>query len=211
MTPLNPDQPQHPPASFGHRLIAFLFETVILFVILIVVCSMVIPIIASLLGDKYRATFADSFDSFLSLLFIVLLCTAVIVLVIWGGLLEGIRGRTPGKTVAGLKVISADDHDQTIGFMKGIAREIIRCIPIILYCLYAITSIENSDQSYAVFFLVLFLLSVVVFVLDHLWPLWDKDRQTLHDKIANSHVISKESEIIEQDLCDKRKLPGGLR
>ena len=54
----------------------------------------------------------------------------VLMLVIWGGLLKGIRGLTPGKVMAGLKVVSADDHNQTIGFARGIAREVIRTFPI---------------------------------------------------------------------------------
>ena len=37
---------------------------------------------------------------------------------------------------------------------------------------------------------VLFLLSILVFVLNHLWPWWDEERQALHDKIANSHVVN---------------------
>lgn len=145
-------------------------------------------------------------NSFLSLLFTALLYAAVIVLAIWGGLLEGIWGCTPGKVVAGLKVVSAEDHNKTIGFTRGIAREIIRSSPIILLCLSAITGIESSDQSYSVFFLVLFLLSVLVFVIDHLWPLWDKERQTLHDKIAYSHVISKETKTMNKIYTIIRKI-----
>ena len=51
-----------------------------------------------------------------------LFCATVLMLVIWGGLLKGILGLTPGKVMAGLKVVSADDHNQTIGFVRGIAR-----------------------------------------------------------------------------------------
>ena len=43
-----------------------------------------------------------------------------------------------------------------------------------------------------------FLVFVLIFTLDHLWPLWDRERQTLHDKIASSHVISKESKIMNK-------------
>ena len=97
---------------------------------------------------------------------------------------------TLGKKMAGLKVVSADDHTQTIGFVGGIIREMIRFSPIIFFCLYILVGLE-SYLFPTVLFLVLFLLSVPVFVLDHLWPLWDKEKQALHDKIAKSHVVSK--------------------
>ena len=209
MTQPNPDETPFLLANWGHRLIAFLVEMVIFIVIFIVFYSVVMPIVEDLVrDDKNYATFADAINSFLSLLFTALLYAAVIVLAIWGGLLEGIWGCTPGKVVAGLKVVSAEDHNKTIGFTRGIAREIIRSSPIILLCLSAITGIESPDQSYSVFFLVLFLLSVPMFVLDHLWPLWDKERQALHDKIANSHVVSKESTIVEQVPYDNRRRTG---
>ena len=98
---------------------------------------------------------------------------------------------TLGKKLAGLKVVSAKDHNQTIGFMRGVFRETIRFSPIIFFCLSALSGLEeNSSQLNTVFFLVLWLLSMLVFVLDHLWPLWDKEKQALHDKMANSHVVN---------------------
>ena len=207
MTPPNQNETQLPLAKLGDRTLVFLVEIVIFIVIFIVFYSVVMPIVDDLVrDDENYATFADAMNSFLSLLFTALLYAAVIVLAIWGGLLEGIWGCTPGKVVAGLKVVSAEDHNKTIGFTRGIAREIIRSSPIILLCLSAITGIESSDQSYSVFFLVLFLLSVLVFVIDHLWPLWDKERQTLHDKIAYSHVISKETKTMNKIYTIIRKI-----
>ena len=119
-----------------------------------------------------------------------LLISMFLLLAIWGGLFEGTWGMTLGKKMAGLKVVSADDHTQTIGFVGGIIREMIRFSPIIFFCLYILVGLE-SYLFPTVLFLVLFLLSVPVFVLDHLWPLWDKEKQALHDKIAKSHVVSK--------------------
>ena len=29
----------------------------------------------------------------------------------------------------------------------------------------------------------------LVFLVDHLWPLWDDQNQTLHDKVIRSHVV----------------------
>ena len=125
-----------------------------------------------------------------------LLNSTLFLLVIWGGLFEGTWGMTLGKKFAGLKVVSAKDHNQTIGFMRGVFRETIRFSPIIFFCLSVLSDLEeNSSQLNTVFFLVLCLLSIPVFVLDHLWPLWDKEKQALHDKIAKSHVVFKESAV----------------
>ena len=120
--------------------------------------------------------------------------STIFLLVIWGGLFEGTWGMTLGKKFAGLKVVSAKDHHQTIGFMRGIFRETIRFSPIIFFCFYILSGLANYLFC-TLLFLVLFLLSVPVFVLDHLWPLWDKEKQALHDKMAKSHVVSKESAV----------------
>ena len=126
-------------------------------------------------------------------LLVVLFWTTVVVQVIWGGLLEGIWGITPGKAAlrlkrkpVKLKVVSADDHNQTIGFARGIAREITRPIPYMPYLLFILLNVEAPEQLYWV----LILLSVLIFILNHLWPRWDEERQALHDKIANSHVVN---------------------
>ena len=184
MTPPDLDQPQHPLADLTDRTFAFLIDAVILFVIIVSITMSTVPIIDKLLFDNNYFYFA---------LVLVLFCTTVFVQVIWGGLLEGIWGLTPGKTAlrlkrkpVKLKVVSADDHNQTIGFARGIAREIIRPIPYMPYLLFLLFDVEASEQFYGV----LLLLSLLVFVLDHLWPGRDKERQALHDKIANSHVVN---------------------
>ena len=216
----DPDETPLLLADWGHRLIAFLIETVVFFVIFIVVSRAIWPITENLIsGDEYHATVGGARGTSFSLLFMILLYTAVIVLIIWGGLLEGIWGLTPGKKMTGLKVVSAKDHNQTIGFARGIAREITRSIPIIPYFLFTLSVFGNLNQLYIALSLVLLLPSVLVFVLDHLWPLWDKERQALHDKIAKSHVVSEETGIIEQVLYNKLNRfytirgdsPGGFR
>lgn len=85
---------------------------------------------------------------------------------IGGGLLIGLWGRTPGKAALKLKVVSADDHGRLIGFLRGTGREaargIVGFIPFV---------------------------GTLVFLVNHLWPLWDDQNQTLHDKVIRSHVV----------------------
>ena len=190
MTSPDPDQPQHPLANLDDRFSAFVIDAVTFFVTVISLTMTTVPIIDNLLSDD---------NYFYFVLAIATISIILLVLVIWGGLLEGMWGLTPGKAILGLKtmpvkrlkvtpvklkVVSADDHNQTIGFARGIAREIIRSTPLLTYFLLLFL---NADLR---IFGTLLLLSVLVFVLDHLWPLWDKKRQALHDKIANSHVVN---------------------
>ena len=127
-------------------------------------------------------------------LFTVLFWASVFVTVIWGGLFEGLWGLTPGKVAIGLKVVSADDHSQTIGIIRGIVREIIRAIPFLV----GFPTAQETIGPAFVLFLVL-----VCWPIDHLWALWDRERQTLHDKIASSHVISKEPKIMNNIYMNK--------
>ena len=92
----------------------------------------------------------------------------------------------------GLKVVSADDHSQTIGIIRGIVREIIRAIPFLVGFLTAQETIGPA-----------FVLFLACWPINHLWALWDRERQTLHDKIANSHVISKEPKIMNNKIMNK--------
>lgn len=189
MTPSNPDQPSARQANWHHRLIAFLIDAAILIVIFWVSFWIIAPDLN--LSHGPSATFAEVFNSYLSALFTTLVWSLLILLVIWGGLLEGKWGRTPGKAAAGLNVVSADDHNQTIGFWGGVAREIVRSIPFLYLFL---NEIEFSDMALipeAEVKMFLLLGPCLVFLLiNHLWLRRNKGSQTLHDKFANSHVIS---------------------
>jgi len=185
MTSPDPDRPQYPLADLKDRVSAFLIDAAIFFVIVVCLTVTIVAIVEKQTSD-------DDYYSLL-VLAVVLFWTTVLVQVIWGGLLEGIWGLTPGKAAlklkripVKLKVVSADDHNQTIGLARGIAREIIRPIAYMPYLLFLLLNVRASEQFYGV----LLLLSLLVFVLDHLWPGRDKERQALHDKIANSHVVN---------------------
>ena len=104
------------------------------------------------------------------------------VLLIWGGLLEGKWGRTPGKAVMRLKVVSANDHNHTIGIARGIARIIIASSVLPLLLLSNMTMTQVNATFYWI--------CLVFWLSDHLWPICDNQHQTFHDKITGSHVIS---------------------
>lgn len=152
------DPSRLPLASWGRRLGAFAIDVVIGLVIFLAV---VVPsleferdadgVITGVTGPQLGASGIIAF---------------VLGALIWGGLLIGLWGRTPGKAALKLKVVSADDHGRLLGFLRGTGREaargIVNFIPFV---------------------------GTLVFLVDHLWPLWDDQNQTLHDKVIRSHVV----------------------
>lgn len=153
---------------------AFLIDAVFLIAVYVITFVVMFPIVVDDLtsNDDPSVIFANALTR-------LLFFTTVLVIVICG-LLEGKWGRTPGKVVVKLKVVLDDDYNQTIGAKRGITRGMIKSITFLLVALpFFITPPAE---------VVLLLLSLVS--IDHLWPLWDNQNQTLHDKVANSHVVS---------------------
>lgn len=70
-------------------------------------------------------------------------------------------GQTVGKKALGIRVRHAEE-DRAIGYGPSAGR-------------YFIT------VAFSIFY--------VPLLLDYLWPLWDRQNQTLHDKVANSIVV----------------------
>lgn len=71
----------------------------------------------------------------------------------------GKEGQTLGKKALGIKVVKKD-FQQAPGYMSAFLREVVGKF-----------------------------VSAIVFGLGYLWMLWDKDKQTWHDKIAGTIVI----------------------
>jgi uncharacterized RDD family membrane protein YckC len=72
------------------------------------------------------------------------------------------RGQTPGKRALGIRVVS-DMTGEPIGYGRAFGR-------------YVMTVVFG------------FLL-MIPWLLDYLWPLWDRKNQSLHDKIVGSVVV----------------------
>lgn len=75
----------------------------------------------------------------------------------------GSRGQTPGKQLLRIKVVDAGDQRTPIGFRRAFSRWLFTAL---LWGLFTVPG-----------------------VLDHLWPLRDSRRQTLHDKLARCVVV----------------------
>ena len=86
------------------------------------------------------------------------------------------------KAAMRLKVVSANDHNCTIGIARGIARLFVASSVLAPYFL----AITGAPFSVAIFWI-----GLVLWLSDHLlWPILDNQNQTFHDKITGSHVIS---------------------
>ena len=80
------------------------------------------------------------------------------------------KGATPGKMVLGIRVRLRDrpGHPSVAVVLKRLIIPVVAMIPLLSY----ITGIAA--------------------LLDYLWPLWDENRQALHDKLAGTNVVLKD-------------------
>ena len=96
------------------------------------------------------------------------LITGLLFLVYATVLYGGPRGQTVGMMAVGVRVVREGAHD-ALGygraFWRALAEQFLRILA-------AVTLILG-----------------VVWLLDMLFPLWDKKRQTLHDKLAKTVVL----------------------
>ena len=100
--------------------------------------------------------------------FILFILTLVVGYIIWW-LLVLDRAQTPGKQIVGIWVIG--DDGSRVGFGRMFLREFV-----IEAILFGIASAMTLG---------------IVGLLDMLWPLWDKDNQALHDKVASTVVVQR--------------------
>ena len=98
---------------------------------------------------------------------------------IWFGFYSAKRGQTPGKQILGLRVIELDGTIPTAGTMW--LREVV-----IKGLLWNLT----EPFSYAAY----------------IWAFFDKDRQTVHDKMVDTYVIYHRGEV--EDLTPVPLAPG---
>ena len=89
----------------------------------------------------------------------------VLITLLYGAILCGsARGQTVGMMAVGARAVN-EQTGQSIGFGMALWR--------------------------AFFEYLLFLVCIIPWVVDMLWPAWDSRNQTLHDKVAKTVVIKK--------------------
>ena len=164
-------------ASWGERLGAALIDFIIISVSAMICLGiwvmLVFYVVIRILDDE---TPSSPLDDMLLPLSLILPLVVIFFLPLMNGILAGTWGRTLGKAAVNLKVVLATNHDRTIGLWRGIGRETLRWLVLIL------THISGWSPH-------VFAVGAVIFLVDHLWPLWDRNNQTLHDKVVRSHVV----------------------
>jgi uncharacterized RDD family membrane protein YckC len=73
------------------------------------------------------------------------------------------NGQTLGKQATGIRIVRDDGKQMTFGralLREGVGKQLLGIITLYIYL-----------------------------VVDYLWPLWDRENQALHDKIASTHVV----------------------
>ena len=150
-------------ARMGRRVVAYLLDGLIPAAAII---FLIVWFFAGLIVD-----FDDDTDQWgFAVLGIALLVSLLGYVVWWLIVLR--RGQTPGKQLLGIRVVRIDGRASGWGWT--FLRE------------FAIKGVAVGVLSQF-----LFGLGAIVWIVDLLWAFWDKDRQTLHDKIMKTVVVDE--------------------
>ena len=113
------------------------------------------------------ATYPQRVIAFL-LDFVLIPLTLVIGYLIWWLIVLG-RAQTPGKQIVGIQVVK--DTGEPVGWGYMFLREFV---------------IKGLLGGFLSSF------AGIYFVVDHIWPLFDDDKQTIHDKMVSTLVVKKQ-------------------
>ena len=101
--------------------------------------------------------------------------------------LHGTTGQTFGKKALGIRVVRK--NQQPMNMEIAARRVAIAAGTGIASMLLFLVMYNGSVSSLSTFSTLSFGLSLIS-LLDYLWALWDGERQTLHDKVANTVVVN---------------------
>jgi uncharacterized RDD family membrane protein YckC len=156
---------QAPYATWGIRVGGYLIDTVIFLVVLVVLFILFRhsnTLEVHLMARRGNGTQRRHFST------VPFLITGVLYVVYGTVLCGSSRGQTVGMMAVGVRAVRAGSLE-TLGYGRALARALVEGV------------LRLVD-------LVFFVLGLV-WLLDMLFPLWDKKRQTLHDKVAGSVVL----------------------
>jgi uncharacterized RDD family membrane protein YckC len=152
-------------ATFGVRLGGYLIDFVIFIPVFVVLAVLFRHTHVLAVHFNMRANGARQRRSFSLLSF---LFTGLASLVYVTTLCGGKRGQTVGMMAVGIRVVRDVTYD-VVGYGRALGRSLV-------------------EQVFRLLGSATIILGVV-WLLDMLFPLWDKKRQTLHDKIAQTVVL----------------------
>lgn len=118
------------------------------------------------------------------------------------------RAQTPGKRIFGIRAVRSDTG-QPLGWKTMFVREFpVKWFPF-WFCPFWFSSIWHllgfepvgdlidywpgaefiNNYLFLIDLIMFAIMLLVVFPFDNLWPLWDKDNQTLHDKLVRTYIV----------------------
>ncbi len=146
-------------AGWGTRFLAKVIDTIIILVPAIVL------VLTIAIDDVRNFTASNNgFQFSFGGRIIVAQLLGAIIGFVYLSVLNG-QGQTLGKKVLGIRVVNRQ-NGQPLGTGKGFLRHLTQFIGSFLSCF-----------------------GLLYLILDSLWPLWDGNKQALHDKVAGSVVI----------------------
>ena len=149
-------------ATFLQRVAAHVIDTVLLYLPLLGLMVILVVLVFGVLVEE------EDVEDVVRLLVIVALGSLVLFAgyAIWWLIALG-RGQTPGKQLVGIRVVK--DSGEPSGWGYTFLRELV------------IKALVGGFLSGAT--------GGIYFVVDYLWPLFDRDSQALHDKMVGTLVV----------------------
>jgi uncharacterized RDD family membrane protein YckC len=154
-----------PYAGWGTRLGGYLIDAVI-FIPVLAVLYLALRHTSTL--EVHLMTRRNGTHTRRSVSLLAPLITAVLFVIYATVMYGGARGQTVGMMAVGVRVVRDEAHD-ALGYGRALWR----------------ASVEQFLRILATVTVIL----GVIWLLDMLFPLWDKKRQTLHDKLAKTVVL----------------------
>jgi uncharacterized RDD family membrane protein YckC len=148
-----------PYAQWGTRFGGYVIDFVIFFVVQVVIGALVRH--AHVLTLRFRMTNQNGVVHHNTFSLLALLITAVLFIVYSTLFCGSARGQTVGMMAVGVRAVRSDTEG-VLGYQKAFGRALL----------------EQVLRP-----------TVIGWLLDGLWPLWDPRRQTLHDKASGTVVI----------------------
>ena len=129
----------------------------------------------------FGAYFHDYLDVMQAHAFWLLVPSAILIVAYWAGFLRW-KGATPGKMMLGLRV-RLRDRAGTLPWSSIVGRMVVQFG--VGWTTYALAIATGS----VAWFVIMIPVGLLV-LLDPLWATWDSKRQTLHDKLARTNVVT---------------------
>ncbi len=179
-------------ASWGARLGAYILDVLIL-----LIPSVIVGLITGLgFTASFNLTGSSSSASSLGM-YIIGTVLNLIINTAYFAYFHGTTGQTLGKKVLNIRVIRR--NNQPMDFIIAVKRMAITIASSVLSLILGMISFNTindiaagnlsaATSSFGFLGIINFVVSIGI-LLDYLWPLWDSQKQSLHDKIADTLVV----------------------